>query len=83
MISFYIPAKEQQIEDGRWLKLLGSPVVGAIKNPMAMRVLHTLRRQINSLLKAVDEDGNQLIDENTRIVVRQPVKLTMQICDGQ
>ena len=69
MISFYIPAKEQQIEDGRWLKLLGSPVVGAIKNPMAMRVLHTLRRQINSLLKAVDEDGNQLIDENTRIVV--------------
>lgn len=69
MIDVYKPAKEQLIEDGRKLKLLGSPVIGAIKNPMAMRVLHTLRRQINSLLKAVDEDGNGLIDENTRVVV--------------
>lgn len=69
MISFYKSAKEQQIEDGRCLKLLGSPVIGAIKNPMAMRVLHILRRKINSLLKTKDKDGNQLIDENTRIVV--------------
>lgn len=69
MIEFYAPAKYQQIEDGRSLKLLGSPVIGALKNPMAMRVLHTLRKQVNSLLKATDEYGNALIDEDTRVVV--------------
>ena len=69
MIEFYAPAKDSQIEDGRMLKLLGSPVIGALKNPMAMRVLHILRRQINALLKEIDENGNALIDENTRVVV--------------
>ena len=69
LIEYYTPAKDEQIEDGRWLKLLGSPVIGALKNPMAMRVLHILRRQINAMLKTVDENGNTLIDENTRIVV--------------
>lgn len=54
MIEFYPPAK-----DG----LLGSPVIDAIRNPMAMRVLHTLRREINTLL----EEG--IIDAETRIVV--------------
>lgn len=69
MIEFYAPAKDTLIEDGRSMKLLGSPVIGALKNPMAMRVLHILRRQINAMLKAVDKNGNALIDENTRIVV--------------
>ena len=64
MIEFYASAKEQQLEDGRWMKLLGSPVIGALKNPMAMRVLHTLRKQINALLKASLING-----EDTRIVV--------------
>lgn len=63
MIEFYSPAKEQKLEDGRWIKLLDSPVIGALKNPMAMRVLHTLRKRINALLK------DNLIDEDTRIVV--------------
>ena len=54
MIEFYQPST-----DG----LLGSPVIGAIRNPMAMRVLHTLRRQINQLLK------KGIIDSDTRIVV--------------
>ncbi len=63
MIEIYAPAKYQRIEDGRSLKLLGSPVIGALKNPMAMRVLHILRGQINQLLK----DGT--IDEDTRMVV--------------
>lgn len=63
LIAYYAPAKEQRIEDGRYIKLLGSPVIGALKNPMAMRVLHTLRRQINYLLKKGQ------IDEYTRIVV--------------
>lgn len=69
MIDFYAPSKPEIIEDGRCLKLLGSPVIGALKNPMAMRVLHTLRKQVNALLKATDEYGNALIDEDTRVVV--------------
>lgn len=69
MIDIYPRAKEQQIEGGRCLRLLGSPVIGALKNPMAMRVLHTLRKQINALLKTTDKTGNALIDEDTRIVV--------------
>lgn len=69
IIEYYTPAKEQQIEDGRYLKLLGSPVIGALKNPMAMRVLHVLRNQINPLLI------NGTIDENTRMVVETARKL--------
>ena len=69
MIEIYAPAKEQTIEDGRVMKLLGSPVIGALKNPMAMRVLHSLRRMINKLLTTNDENGNPIIDENTRVVV--------------
>ena len=68
MIEIYPHAKETR-NGGRNLTLLGSPVIGALKNPMAMRVLHILRKQINALLKATDENGNALIDENTRIVV--------------
>ena len=69
MIEFYAPAKYTRIEDGRSMKLLGSPVIGALKNPMAMRVLHTLRIQLNKLLKEKDKYGNALIDEDTRVVV--------------
>lgn len=59
MIEFYKPA----IPNEQRLKLLDSPVIGALKNPMAMRVLHTLRKQINNLL------NEGVIDEDTRIVV--------------
>lgn len=54
---------------------LGSPVIGAFKNPMAMRVLHCLRKQVNNLLKKgiinnetriVIETARQLNDANTR-----------------
>lgn len=69
MTEFYAPSRPEIIDDGRCLRLLGSPVIGALKNPMAMRVLHTLRKQINALLKATDEYGNSLIDEDTRVVV--------------
>lgn len=64
MIEFYAPAKEEEIgHTGVWMKQLGSPVIGAIRNPMAMRVLHTLRRQVNTLLE------QHIIDEDTRVVV--------------
>lgn len=66
MIEFYKPAKEQRIEyKGNLLslKLLQSPVIGAFKNPMAMRTLHQLRELVNYFIK----EG--IIDEETRIVV--------------
>ena len=69
MIEFYARSKPEKIEGDRYLRLLGSPVIGALKNPMVMRVLHILRKQVNALLKATDEDGNALIDEDTRVVV--------------
>lgn len=63
MIEMYPVPKPTLCEDGRYLKLLGSPVIGALKNPMAMRILHVLRSKINSLLLS----GR--INENTRVVV--------------
>jgi len=69
MIEFYAPAKEYKIDDDREIKLLGSPVIGALKNPMAMRVLYILRKQINQLLI----DG--IIEEDTRIVVEMAREL--------
>ncbi len=65
-IEFYKPVKEQQLEyKGSLLslKLLQSPIIGAFKNPMAMRTLHILRKLVNYLIK----EG--LIDGETRIVV--------------
>lgn len=61
MIEFYEAAKPD--DDGFYK--LGSPVIGAMKNPMAMRVLHVLRRKMNALIE------NRIIDdvEDTRIVV--------------
>jgi CRISPR-associated endonuclease Csn1 len=66
MVEFYKPAKEQEFEyDGVLLykKLLESPVIGAFKNPMALRTLHELRKLVNYFIK----EG--IIDEETRIVV--------------
>lgn len=46
-------------EDGR--KYLGSPMVPSVRNPMAMRALHQLRKLINELIK------QDIVDENTKI----------------
>lgn len=59
MIDIYQPAKRNE----QGYKLLGSPVIGALKNPMAMRVLHNLRKQVNDLILS------GTIDEETKIVV--------------
>lgn len=40
---------------------LGSPISNSIKNPMAMRTLHQLRRLINTLIK------EKIIDTNTKV----------------
>ncbi len=63
MIYVYKDPGMTTLKDGRSFRLLGSPVIGAIKNPMAMRVLHTLRRKVNQLII------NGVIDEDTRVVV--------------
>ncbi|MDR2148635.1 MAG: hypothetical protein LBE91_19515 [Tannerella sp.] len=66
MVEFYKPAKDKRIEHNGVLlskRLLESPVIGAFKNPMAMRTLHELRKLVNSLLL----EGR--IDEDTRVVV--------------
>ncbi|MCE5178218.1 MAG: hypothetical protein LLF81_03610 [Porphyromonadaceae bacterium] len=60
MVEFYKPAKTDK-DVG--LKLLESPVIGAFKNPMAMRTLHQLRKLVNHFI------NEGIIDEETRIVV--------------
>ena len=47
----------------KYVPQLGKPNIGSIKNPVAMRALHVLRRAINQLLL------NGMIDENSRIVI--------------
>ena len=65
-ISIFPHQRPQLIEiDGRIMDVpqLGTPDIGSIKNPVALRALHILRRAINQLLL------NGMIDEDTRIVV--------------
>ena len=66
-IQYYKPAETQRVyvDEDNWVnvKQLGSPVLPALRNPMALRVMHTLRRKINYLL------SSGIIDEDTRIVV--------------
>jgi len=56
-IEVYKPVKRGK--DGK--KYLGSPMVSSIKNPMAMRSLHQLRKLINELI------SQDIIDERTKI----------------
>lgn len=66
VIQYYAPVKAQNEEvEGRIMSLryLQNPTLGGIKNPVALRTLQILRRQLNSMLK------QGMIDEDTRIVV--------------
>jgi CRISPR-associated endonuclease Csn1 len=51
--------EQKPSDDGK--TYLGSPIISSIKNPMAMRALHQLRKLVNTLI--IEET----IDENTRI----------------
>jgi len=71
-IAIYAPQKERNIKYNGVLlskKLLGSPATDVFKNPMVMRVLHTLRRNINKLIL------DNKIDEDTRVVVEMAREL--------
>lgn len=70
-ITVYRPAHGHHIEDGDrmlYRKLLDSPAINALRNPMALRVLHTLRQDINAMLLEgiIDEDDTKIIIEVAR-----------------
>lgn len=65
-IEVYKKAKRSE-EDGK--KYLGSPLISSIKNPMAMRSLHQLKRVVNQLIK------DDMIDEDTFIHIEMPREL--------
>nr|AME16448.1 CRISPR-associated protein Cas9 [uncultured bacterium] len=48
---------------------LGSPMVSSIRNPMAMRALHQLRKLINELIR------KELIDSNTKVNIEMAREL--------
>ncbi len=56
-------------EDGNETLVLGSPLTSSIKNPMAMRTLHQLRKVLNTLIL----EGQ--VDENTRIHIEMARQL--------
>ncbi len=59
--------KSQRSEDGKMY--LGSPLISSIKNPMAMRALHQLKKVVNQLVK------DDVIDEDTSIHIEMPREL--------
>ncbi|MFW6275839.1 MAG: type II CRISPR RNA-guided endonuclease Cas9, partial [bacterium] len=58
-IEVYKPPVRKQ--DGKLY--LGSPMVSSVRNPMAMRALHQLRKVINELIK------DEIIDSETKIQI--------------
>ncbi|MET2984314.1 type II CRISPR RNA-guided endonuclease Cas9 [Aureibaculum conchae] len=76
-IEVYKKAKRSDT-DGKLY--LGSPLISSIKNPMAMRTLHQLRKVINQLIKddAIDENtivriemARELKSANERVAIKQ------------
>jgi CRISPR-associated endonuclease Csn1 len=65
-IEVYKKAKRSN-EDGKLY--LGSPLISSIKNPMAMRSLHQLKKVINQLVK------DDMIDEDTLVHIEMPREL--------
>lgn len=66
VVDIYPDVPYTSYQDGNRMvskRFVQSPATNVFRNPMVMRVLHTLRKHINQLLK---ED---IIDENTRIVI--------------
>jgi CRISPR-associated endonuclease Csn1 len=56
-IEIYKPAKKNK----EGMLQLGSPMISSMRNPMAMRALHQLRKVINELIK------NEVIDSTTKV----------------
>ncbi|WP_165930068.1 type II CRISPR RNA-guided endonuclease Cas9 [Flavobacterium sandaracinum] len=65
-IEVYKKANRSNV-DGK--KYLESPLISSIKNPMAMRSLHQLKKVVNQLMK------DDMIDEETLIHIEMPREL--------
>lgn len=65
-IEVYKKAKRSDV-DGK--KYLESPLISSIKNPMAMRSLHQLKKVVNQLMR------DDMIDEETLIHIEMPREL--------
>ena len=70
-IEYYKPASIRRVEKGNkvlYMRLLESPAIASLRNPMALRVLHTLRRKVNDLLVegVINEDDTRVVVEVTR-----------------
>ena len=83
MTDYYPQASLQRIECKDAVvsqKLLQSPAIASLRNPMAMRVLHTLRKVINELIingiiyeddEVVVEVARELNDANKRWAIKE------------
>lgn len=70
-IEYYKPASICRVEKGDkvlYMKLLENPALASLRNPMALRVLHTLKRKVNDLLSEgiINEDDTRVVVEVTR-----------------
>lgn len=70
-IEYYKPASVHKVEKGNkvlYMKLLENPAIASLRNPMALRVLHTLKRKINDLLQEgiINEDDTRVVVEVAR-----------------
>lgn len=70
-IEYYKPSVARYVKRGDDIvniKLLESPAIAALRNPMALRVLYTLRRKINDLLTEgiITEDDTRVVVEVAR-----------------
>ncbi|MDQ6755891.1 MAG: hypothetical protein M3004_03060 [Bacteroidota bacterium] len=90
MIAIYPEAKEGYYKNGEIEKqmiMLGSPKIGAFKNPMAMRTLHEVKKFVNYLIatgqvavdtRVVVEVGRELNDTNKRWAYEEYQKIRRQ-----
>lgn len=67
-ITPYQPVKNMSEERSEWR--LGSPNLGSIKNPVALRVLNVLKRKVNAMLDAgmITPDDTRIVVETTRML---------------
>jgi len=75
MLDIYPKAKAEYYKQygiEKQMVLLGSPKIGAWKNPMALRTLHELKKLTNYLIATGE------IDEETRVIVEIPREGTLE-----
>ena len=66
-LSDLSPYTTDKTKDNR-LSTMGKPNIGAIKNPVALRTMHIIRKRINALIEngIIDPDDTRVVIETTR-----------------